>query len=139
MQRKRAVFLILLLLGVSLVLGGWWYTKEKKQFVTYLTMAIERGSLSRIVTATGTVNPVTTVEVGSYTSGPIKELFVDFNSQVKKGQRVAPRSTHDHLSSRLSKPKQFLRPRALKLTKTRQTSILSDRCSNGCVNCPSVT
>lgn len=57
--------------------------------MSYITAAVERGEIARLVVATGTVNPVTTVQVGTYVSGPIKELFVDFNSAVKKGQRLA--------------------------------------------------
>lgn len=87
MNRYRLI--ILLVLGVGLGLGAWWYMRDDQSPVTYVTAAIERGSLSRLVVATGTVNPVTTVQVGSYVSGPIKEVFVDFNSAVKNGQRVA--------------------------------------------------
>jgi HlyD family secretion protein len=54
-----------------------------------VTEPIERGSIASIVTATGTVNPVTTVQVGTYVSGPIQAIYVDFNSPVKKGQLVA--------------------------------------------------
>lgn len=72
-----------------MVVGGWWYLREEEPHVAYLTEKIERGALSQLVIATGTVNPVTTVQVGSYVSGPIKELFVDFNSPVTQGQRVA--------------------------------------------------
>ena len=57
--------------------------------MSYRTAAVERGSLSRLVTATGTVNPVGTVQVGSQVSGTIKEIFADFNSPVERGQRVA--------------------------------------------------
>lgn len=57
--------------------------------MSYRTAAVERGTISRMVTATGTVNPVSTVQVGSYVSGPIQEIFADFNSPVKRGQRVA--------------------------------------------------
>ncbi len=80
---------LLLVLAGGLALGAWWALRDTQPPVTYLTAAIERGSLSRLVIATGTVNPVTTVQVGSYVSGPIKEIFVDFNSLVKQGQRVA--------------------------------------------------
>jgi HlyD family secretion protein len=69
--------------------GYWWFFRDQENPVTYLTAKVERGTIARLVTATGTVNPVTTVQVGSYVSGPIKELFVDFNSPVKRGQRVA--------------------------------------------------
>jgi HlyD family secretion protein len=55
----------------------------------YVTAVAERGSLIRAVTATGTVNPVVTVQVGTYVSGPIVKLYCDFNTEVKKGQICA--------------------------------------------------
>src|SRR5438445_9918402 len=55
----------------------------------YVTVAVDRGPIEQVVNATGTVNPVTTVQVGTYVSGPIQALDVTFNSRVKKGQRVA--------------------------------------------------
>jgi HlyD family secretion protein len=55
----------------------------------YVTVAAERGSLVRAVTATGTVNPVVTVQVGTYVSGPIVKISCDFNTEVKKGQICA--------------------------------------------------
>jgi HlyD family secretion protein len=48
-----------------------------------------RGSITQTVTATGTVNPVTTVQVGTYVSGPIIVIYVDFNSRVKAGELMA--------------------------------------------------
>jgi HlyD family secretion protein len=55
----------------------------------YVTATADRGPLVRAVTATGTVNPVVTVQVGTYVSGPIVKLYCDFNSEVKKGQICA--------------------------------------------------
>jgi HlyD family secretion protein len=57
--------------------------------VSYQTATITRGPITQAVTATGTLNPVVTVQVGSQVSGNIAKLFVDFNSQVKAGQVVA--------------------------------------------------
>src|SRR5215211_4492761 len=56
---------------------------------TYQTANVTRGSITQAVTATGTLNPVLNVQVGSQVSGNISKLFVDFNSQVKAGQVVA--------------------------------------------------
>ena len=56
---------------------------------TYQTATVTRGSITQAVTATGTLNPVVNVQVGSQVSGNISKLFVDFNSQVKAGQVVA--------------------------------------------------
>ncbi len=55
----------------------------------YRTEAVTRGGIEQTVTATGTVNPVTTVQVGTQVSGTIKRLYVDFNSPVKKDQVIA--------------------------------------------------
>lgn len=79
--------------GLLLVAGGAAYhyvsgadTDAKRG---YVTETVERGPIERVVTATGTLNPVSTVQVGTYVSGPIQAIDVDFNSPVKKGQRVA--------------------------------------------------
>src|SRR5437899_5176076 len=55
----------------------------------YVTAAADRGPIEQTVNATGTVNPVSTGQVGTYVSGPIQAIDVNFNSPVKKGQRVA--------------------------------------------------
>ena len=56
---------------------------------SYQTATITRGPITQAVTATGTLNPVVNVQVGSQVSGNIAKLFVDFNSEVKAGQVVA--------------------------------------------------
>src|SRR6201987_490553 len=56
---------------------------------TYQTANVTKGPITQAVTATGTLNPVVNVQVGSQVSGNISKLFVDFNSQVKAGQVVA--------------------------------------------------
>jgi HlyD family secretion protein len=56
---------------------------------TYQTATVARGPITQAVTATGTLNPVVNVQVGSQVSGNIAKLFVDFNSEVKAGQTVA--------------------------------------------------
>src|ERR1700751_2535411 len=55
----------------------------------YQTATVSRGPITQLVTATGTLNPVVNVQVGSQVSGNIAKLFADFNSQVKAGQVVA--------------------------------------------------
>jgi HlyD family secretion protein len=57
--------------------------------VTYQTAPVARGPITQAVTATGTLNPVQNVQVGSQVSGNIQKLFVDFNSAVKAGQVIA--------------------------------------------------
>ena len=55
----------------------------------FLMESLDRGPVVSTVTASGTVNPVTSVQVGTYVSGPIKAIYADFNSRVTKGQLVA--------------------------------------------------
>ncbi len=55
----------------------------------FQTVAVARGPITQVVTATGTLNPVVNVQVGSQVSGNIQKLFVDYNSQVKAGQLIA--------------------------------------------------
>ncbi len=70
--------------------GYWWYTqKQASSNVQYRTSKLERGNLQASVSASGAVNPVTQVSVGTQVSGQIKELYVDFNSEVKAGQLIA--------------------------------------------------
>jgi HlyD family secretion protein len=61
----------------------------KSDVLSYRTEPVTRGDIQATVTATGTVNAVTTVQVGTQVSGTIKTLYVDFNSRVKKGQLIA--------------------------------------------------
>ncbi len=76
---------------VALAGGGawWWSQRSKDDGVSYRTAKIERGNLQATVSASGAVNPVTQVSVGTQVSGQIKELYVDFNSEVKAGQLIA--------------------------------------------------
>jgi HlyD family secretion protein len=63
--------------------------RSKGNEIKFRTEKIIRGDIEMSVTATGTVNPVTTVLVGTQVSGTIKNIYVDFNSRVKKGQLIA--------------------------------------------------
>lgn len=60
-----------------------------KQVMTYDMTEVSRGDISMYVTATGTIEPVTEVQVGTQVSGIIDKLFVDYNSEVRKGQIIA--------------------------------------------------
>ena len=75
------------ILTVAIVGSYWRYSRPDAS--RFITESVTRGSIVRSVTATGTVNPVTTVQVGTYVSGPIKSINVDFNSPVKAGQLLA--------------------------------------------------
>lgn len=73
------------------VLGGlgWWQFGREADQPAFRSVKLENGSLVAAVSATGTLNPVTSVQVGSQVSGQIKEIFVDYNSAVKKGDLIA--------------------------------------------------
>ncbi|HAH23055.1 MAG TPA: efflux RND transporter periplasmic adaptor subunit, partial [Prolixibacteraceae bacterium] len=76
---------------VLLAIGFLVYTsfRDTKETVSYETAKIERGTISNTITATGTLEAIKTVQVGTQVSGVIEKIFVDFNSQVKKGQLLA--------------------------------------------------
>lgn len=78
------------ILGVAIAIGiGFYFLRDGSDAPRFVTAQVTRGSIIRSVSATGTVNPVTVVQVGSYVSGPIQALYADFNSPVKKGQLIA--------------------------------------------------
>lgn len=82
--------LLLLLILVGAAAGGWWYMKNRKpEAPEYLTDTVQKGDITQIVTATGTLKPVINVTVGCQISGTIQELLADFNSTVKEGDIIA--------------------------------------------------
>ena len=76
-------------LMAAVVLAGFFFWGSDSSTPQYMTARIERGNLRNTVTATGALQAVTTVQVGSQASGTISALYADFNSVVKKGQVVA--------------------------------------------------
>ena len=86
-MKKKIV--VLLIIGVVLFALFGRNMFGSKESVIYETAVIERRDIASYVTAIGTVSAVTTVEVGTQVSGTIKEIYVDYNSAVKKGQMIA--------------------------------------------------
>lgn len=81
------IIVVVLLVGGA---GGWLYVRHKRaEPVTYKTAAASRGELMQLVTATGTLNPVVNVTVGSQVSGRISKLNVDYNSIVTSNEVIA--------------------------------------------------
>lgn len=82
-----------ILVGVAVLvaagIAAFLLLRDGKAGVRFRTEAVTRGDILQTVTATGTVNPVTTVLVGTQVSGTIKHIYVDFNSPVTKGQLIA--------------------------------------------------
>lgn len=85
----RALLALLILCGAGL----WWWHKRPPA-PEYVTAPVTRGNVVRAIVTTGTVNPVTTVQVGAYVSGTIQSLYCDYNTKVKAGElcaRIDPR------------------------------------------------
>ena len=83
--------LVVLLIVIAAAAGGGWYYfrgKSNKQ-PEFQTAMVARGNITQTVTATGDLQPVVTVDIGAQVSGLIKEVLVDFNSQVKQGDVLA--------------------------------------------------
>ncbi len=79
-----------LVLAAAAAAGGWYYFRERDDKpVEYATMPVTRTEIIQAVTATGTLQPVVTVDVGSQISGIIDKVMVDYNSVVKQGDIVA--------------------------------------------------
>jgi HlyD family secretion protein len=73
----------------AVIAAAWWLYARDGSAPTFRTAKAERGNVTSVVSASGSLSAVTTVLVGSQISGQIKELFVDFNSQVRQGQLLA--------------------------------------------------
>lgn len=84
---KNKWFIIAAVLVVAALFAA--FSLNRKEKPQYFTTKVEHGDVRDVVEATGTINAVITVQVGSQVSGTIQKLFVDFNSRVKQGQVIA--------------------------------------------------
>src|SRR6266446_459483 len=89
MMIRRARWVLLVGLAVGVGTWGYFHAQGRGSVPKYRTAVVERGPLTAVISATGTVNAVITVQVGSQVSGQIKELLADFNTQVRRGQIIA--------------------------------------------------
>ena len=78
-------------LGVALLATAWWLqmAPEAEKIAAYTQVEVQRADITSVVSATGTVNPVNTVQVGSQVSGAVQRLHADFNQEVEKNQVIA--------------------------------------------------
>jgi len=94
----RRILIVVVVLTVAV--ATYYFLHDGSSGTQYVTSAASQGEIMQAVTATGTVNPVVTVQVGSYVSGPIVQMLCDFNTQVKKGQlcaKIDPRTYQNTL------------------------------------------
>ena len=82
--------MLALALALALAVAAYWWSQRSADYaLQYRTAKIERGNLQATVAASGAVNPVALVTVGTQVSGQIRDLLVDFNAEVKAGQLLA--------------------------------------------------
>src|SRR5947208_15703944 len=88
-ERVRRAVWIVGVLAVGLVIGGYvFFSGERKALIRYRTAPVDRGTVVSVVTATGTINPVVSVQEASQVTGKMQSLHADFNSIVKAGEDV---------------------------------------------------
>lgn len=85
MTKKRYIALIGIIIGTIVVLSLIFKNSGTK----YITKEITRGTITEYVEASGTIKPINTIAVGTQVSGTVARIYVDYNSQVKKGQLLA--------------------------------------------------
>lgn len=84
----RHKWLVIFITAIAVLFTALRVTAKKVEKKNFVTMDITRGDIAQTVTATGEIMPVNTVSVGSQVSGTIEEIFVDYNSTVKKGDKL---------------------------------------------------
>jgi HlyD family secretion protein len=84
--KRHWLIVILVLVAIAILAAFQFKGNDKPQ---YYVAKVDRGDIHDVVEATGTINAVTTVQVGSQVSGTISKLYADFNSRVKKGEIIA--------------------------------------------------
>ncbi len=85
----KKIYYIIIILIVLVSIYAYVRIGSNKEVLSFETTVIEKGNISSIITATGSLEAITTVEVGTQVSGIIQNIFVDFNSEVKSGQTIA--------------------------------------------------
>jgi HlyD family secretion protein len=86
-KHKRLSWLVIIAIVVVVSIGA--VMKRRSNDVRYITMPVKRGNLTAMVQATGTINPLTTVPVGSFVSGTVQYIFADYNTRVHAGDVLA--------------------------------------------------
>lgn len=88
-MKKHSLWKWILLGTVVTGVGFGLYGCNQENKITYITAPLTKGNIIQKITASGIINPISTVNIGTQVSGTISEIFVDYNSLVKKGQLLA--------------------------------------------------
>jgi len=89
LKLKPKLLIAGILTVIAVLVAGYWGMRDGAKETPYLTAPVQRGDITQVVTATGSLQAVVTVQVGSQISGTIDRLYADFNSNVKKDQPIA--------------------------------------------------
>ena len=112
-----------IIIGIVLLLGGVYYYLSSvvdSNDIIFETAPVERGDIEMIISGSGTLNAINTVEVGTQVSGVIEKVMVDFNDQVKKGQVIAQIDTRN-LQSTLEQKKAMVLQAKLQFEQKKRT------------------
>lgn len=88
-MKKKTIVLVSVLILITIATVLYFVFQKKTEAITFVTAKVTYGSITKSITATGTIQPVDTVSVGAQVSGVVKNIYVDFNDVVKKGQLLA--------------------------------------------------
>ena len=89
MKKIITTIIIIALLAAAGYWGYGYFTRTSQSQITIETVQVKKGNITNEVSATGTIEPVEQVEIGTQVSGEVSNIYVDFNSVVKKGQLIA--------------------------------------------------
>ncbi len=89
MKKISKIWYALGIIILIAVLAWLWPSSKKKEEVSFVTEQVAKAKIQNSITATGTIEPVTSVTVGTQVSGIIDKIYVDYNSEVKKGDVIA--------------------------------------------------
>src|SRR5574344_2808868 len=89
MKKKTIIWICVAVAAIIVLCCVMFMGSDKAYNIKYDTVKVEAADISTSVTATGTIEPVTSVDVGTQVSGIVSKLYVDYNSVVKKGQVIA--------------------------------------------------
>ena len=89
MKRISKIWYVVGIVILIAVVSWLWPDSKKKEEVSFVTEKVAPANIQNSITATGSIEPVTEVTVGTQVSGIISKIYVDYNSEVKKGQVIA--------------------------------------------------